>query len=279
MTDTSHGAHRCPLKHMESIVLFVPDVGRAAAWYAEILGADVEWENPDFAFVKTDGPLIGFHPADSKCPGGAGGTTAYWEVESIGECVEYLTQRGATLHRGPAVTSFGAGAAMLLDPFGCTIGLNASSRESRARLSVAGARSRLTAESVVEFLHHFEALALQEDFGLLQDMIDEHAYFRFNDGDFIGRAAIQAAFEKSWRGDPTVRKARFYLTDIVVLSTDQACATATYTFHWEGSQGDREFKIQGRGTRVLLHDNGRFRIVHEHLSRFPQRPTSAPASP
>lgn len=127
----------------------------------------------------------------------------------------------------------------------------------------------VTAESVVRFLHHFEEVALEEDFGLLEDMIDEGAVFRFNDGDYIGRAAIRAAFEKTWRGDPTVRKARFYLSDVVVLTTDLATATATYTYTWEGAQGDRTFRIQGRGTRVLAFDGGGFRIVHEHLSRFP----------
>jgi hypothetical protein len=60
------------------------------------------------------------------------------------------------------------------------------------------------------------------------------------------------------------------LSDIVVLSTDQASASATYTYNWEGSQDGRAFKIQGRGTRVLLHGGARFRIVHEHLSRFPR---------
>ncbi|MFM8696831.1 MAG: YybH family protein [Betaproteobacteria bacterium] len=129
----------------------------------------------------------------------------------------------------------------------------------------------VTAESVVQFLHHFEEVAMKEDFRLLEDMIDERAYFRFNDGDFLGRKAIQAVFEKTWRGDPTVKKACFYLSEIVVLTTDRASASATYTYNWEGAQGGREFKIQGRGTRVLAHEGGRFRIVHEHLSRFPPR--------
>jgi hypothetical protein len=139
----------------------------------------------------------------------------------------------------------------------------------------------ITPESVVEFLHAFEALALQEDFDLLHDLVDEHAFFRFNDGDHRGRAAIRAAFEKSWRGDPTVKKACFYLSDIVVLCTDQASASATYTYHWEGAQGDRSFKLQGRGTRVLAWRDGHFCIVHEHLSRFPAppAPTPAPAAP
>lgn len=130
-------------------------------------------------------------------------------------------------------------------------------------------QASVSVESVVQFLNHFEEVAMKEDFNLLRDMIDERAYFRFNDGDFVGHQAIQAVFEKTWRGDPTVKKARFYLTDIAVLSTDHSSAAATYTYNWEGSQGGREFKIQGRGTRVLLRVNGRFRIIHEHLSRYP----------
>ena len=130
-------------------------------------------------------------------------------------------------------------------------------------------QSTVTAESVIRFLNHFEDVAMKEDFSLLEDMIDDRAYFRFNDGDFVGRQAIRAVFEKTWKGDPTVKKARFYLSDIVVLTTDTASATATYTYNWEGSQGSREFKIQGRGTRVLVHIGGKFRIIHEHLSRRP----------
>ena len=126
-----------------------------------------------------------------------------------------------------------------------------------------------TAESVVRFLNYFEEVAMKEDFSLLADMIDERAYFRFNDGDFVGRKAIQAVFEKTWKGDPTVKKARFYLSDIVVLTTDHASATATYTYNWEGAKGSQAFKIQGRGTRVLVYEGGKFRIIHEHLSRIP----------
>jgi ketosteroid isomerase-like protein len=147
-------------------------------------------------------------------------------------------------------------------------GLSASACTTTAQESIRMETS-VTAESVVQFLNHFEELAMKEDFRLLEDMIDERAYFRFNDGDFVGRKAIQAVFEKTWRGDPTVKKARFYLSEIVVLTTDRASASATYTYNWEGAQGGREFKIQGRGTRVLANEGGRFRIVHEHLSRFP----------
>ena len=130
----------------------------------------------------------------------------------------------------------------------------------------------ITEQAVIAFLNEFEKLAEREDFAVIREMIDENAFFRFNDGDFTGRPAIQAAFEKTWHGDPTVKKARFYLTDIKVLTVDEKTATATYTYNWEGSQGDRTFTIRGRGTRVLALQAGALRIVHEHLSRYPGTP-------
>lgn len=128
----------------------------------------------------------------------------------------------------------------------------------------------ITAESVSAFLVEFERLSEQQDFALIEDLIDERAFFRFNDGDFVGRAAIRAVFEKTWRGDASVRKSRFWLSNIVVLTTDETTATATYDWTWEGFQGDCAFTILGRGTRVVRREGGRFRIVHEHLSRKPE---------
>ena len=111
------------LKHIHSVVLFVPDIAAAARWYAEVFGADVKWENAQFAFIEGPGVRIGFHPSDHKCPAGPGGTTVYWEVNDVAQTIELLTERGARLHRGPGSTALGDAIAMLIDPFGCTIGL------------------------------------------------------------------------------------------------------------------------------------------------------------
>ena len=118
------------LERVESVVLFVPDVDAAAAWYAALFGVPVQHENPRYAFIRLRGVLMGFHPADAKCPGGIGGTTVYWEVADLAEAVALLLACGARLHRGPARTDLGASAAMLVDPFGCTIGLNQSTAAS-----------------------------------------------------------------------------------------------------------------------------------------------------
>ena len=124
-------------KQLESIVFFVSDIDAAASWYAAILGVNVQHENSQYAFVRTPSFLLGFHPADTKCPGGIGGTTAYWEVPDLAAAIDFLLSRGAKLDRGPALTDFGAGAAMLVDPFGCTIGLNQSTAASRDAIGAA----------------------------------------------------------------------------------------------------------------------------------------------
>jgi len=128
----------------------------------------------------------------------------------------------------------------------------------------------LTRDSVVLFLNRFEKSAEKENFDLIEDMVHADAVFRFNDGDFVGRQAVRGAFERTWKGSANVKKERFYLTDIQVLSVDATSASATYTYNWEGSMDGRPFRIQGRGTRVLVVENGRLQIIHEHLSRYPK---------
>ena len=127
----------------------------------------------------------------------------------------------------------------------------------------------LTQDSVVQFLNRFEEIAEKENFDLVQNMIHDNAVFRFNDGDFVGKQAVRGAFEKTWKGSANVRKERFYLTDIQVLAVDARSAAATCTYHWESSVDGRSFRVQGRGTRVLVVENGQLQIIHEHLSRFP----------
>ena len=129
----------------------------------------------------------------------------------------------------------------------------------------------LTKDSVAEFLIRFEQIAEGENFDLIQDMIHDNAVFRFNDGDFVGKQAIRGAFEKTWKGSAGVKKDRFYLTDVEVLTVDGRSAAATYTYNWEGSKDGQSFRIQGRGTRVLVVESGRLQVIHEHFSRFPKQ--------
>ena len=113
-------------KHIESTIFFVEDINTAAQWYADLLDSKVEYENPNYAFVRGAGMIFGFHPADTKNPTGVGGSVTYWEVSNVSNAITKLSAKGASLYRGPLKTDLGADAAMLIDPFGNAIGLTAS---------------------------------------------------------------------------------------------------------------------------------------------------------
>ncbi|MGL4232127.1 MAG: VOC family protein [Casimicrobium sp.] len=115
------------LKTVESIIFFVNDIRVAANWYADLFAIAhdrIEYENANYAFIRTPGVLIGFHPADSKCPGGIGGTTSYWSVDDLDAACEHMIANGARLYRGPMRTNVGDYVCMLIDPFGNSIGLH-----------------------------------------------------------------------------------------------------------------------------------------------------------
>ena len=132
------------------------------------------------------------------------------------------------------------------------------------------AEMAFTGEGVVQFLNRFDELSLKEDFGLIQDLIHVQAVFRLHDGDHVGRAAIRELMEKSWQGSSGLKRERFYLSEIQVLTIDEESAAATFTYNWVGSMGPQSFSLQGRGTRVVVVVGGRMQIVHEHLSHLPQ---------
>ncbi|RXJ74172.1 glyoxalase [Veronia nyctiphanis] len=113
-------------KKIESTMFFADDIHKAAKWYAELLGSEVEYENPDYAFVRGAEMIFGFHPVDEKNNPGRDGSVTYWEIDDITSAISTLTSMGATLYRGPGKTDLGADVAMLIDPFGNAIGLNQS---------------------------------------------------------------------------------------------------------------------------------------------------------
>jgi ketosteroid isomerase-like protein len=122
----------------------------------------------------------------------------------------------------------------------------------------------ITDAEIRDFLEKYQAAANSEDFSNIRDMIHPDAIFRFTDGDFVGRTAIQDAFEKTWGLD--IQDAHYCLTNINVISKDAKSATVTFTFNWTGRVQGRPVLTVGRGTSVIVRNENRLQIILEHLS-------------
>ena len=114
------------LMQVESILLFVEDIHAVAQWYSRLFDTNVEYENPNYAFIRTGSVILSFHPSDEKKGPGHNGQVTYWAVNNFDQALARCQQQGATLYRGPMITTLGAKVAMLLDPFGNPFGLNQS---------------------------------------------------------------------------------------------------------------------------------------------------------
>ena len=111
------------LQNHDSTVYFVPDINSAAKWYSDITGAEIKYENELYAYIEVGNAKIGFHPEDKKSRPGQHGQTSYWRVSSLKTAMELLTQKGATLYRGPIFTDLNEHVCVFLDPFENTLGL------------------------------------------------------------------------------------------------------------------------------------------------------------
>ncbi len=114
------------------------------------------------------------------------------------------------------------------------------------------------------FLKEYEALANKCDFDLLIPYIAEDAVYWFSNGSYRGIQAIRKAFEDTWN---TIKNEKYTIRDIEWLTVTDTSAMSIYTFHSDGFVDGRKQEYIGRGTNILQKKAGKWKIVHEHLSK------------
>jgi ketosteroid isomerase-like protein len=79
----------------------------------------------------------------------------------------------------------------------------------------------------------------------------------------MGRTALRRTFEYYLK---EAEKVQYRIAEPVVQVYGD---TAIASFYWTVTliNGSQRHKIEGRGSHVLVHQNGAWKIVHEHFSR------------
>lgn len=108
---------------LRTAVYVVDDLERAAAWYADILGAPPTFAEPYYVGFDIGGFELGLTPAGGGAAPGPTGTVAFWGVADIEVVVARLLRAGATKREGVNDLHGGIFVASVLDPFGNVLGL------------------------------------------------------------------------------------------------------------------------------------------------------------
>ncbi|MFB9951423.1 YybH family protein [Rhizobium puerariae] len=114
----------------------------------------------------------------------------------------------------------------------------------------------------------YEAKINLRRFEEVEPLVSADATFWFTDGTHHGLDDIRNAFEKTWAqlGNET-----YWLEDVDWVAVGDQAASCIYRFRWKAEIDGRTLEGEGRGTTVLSREGPNWKIVHEHLSRFPAK--------
>ena len=108
---------------LRTVVCKVPDLARAKAWYAELLGIAPYFDQPYYVGFNVGGFELGLDPDTSHQAPGPGGVVAYWGVADMASLRPRLVALGAGVVSEPRDVGEGIQVATLKDPFGNLLGL------------------------------------------------------------------------------------------------------------------------------------------------------------
>ena len=108
---------------LRTVIYHAPDLAKARAWYASVLGIEPYFDQPFYVGFNVAGYELGLDPDASSTPGGNAGAVAYWGVANAEAAFERLISLGATERSALQEVGEGIRVATVLDPFGNLLGL------------------------------------------------------------------------------------------------------------------------------------------------------------
>lgn len=114
------------------------------------------------------------------------------------------------------------------------------------------------------FLEAYEEAANSRDFTKVAPFIADDATFWFTNGQFSGKLDIQKAFEDTWKN---IQDERYTISDVKWVASTYWASACTYRFKSDGTVDGKRQVYEGHGTNIVRRIAGRWRIVHEHLSK------------
>ena len=110
------------IQGLRTVVYKVPDLERAKAWYARVLGIEPYFAEPFYVGFQVGGFELGLDP-DMRGVKAGGGVIPYWGVADAAAAYDRLLELGAAAGSPPQDVGGGIRVASVSDPFGNVLGI------------------------------------------------------------------------------------------------------------------------------------------------------------
>jgi len=118
------------------------------------------------------------------------------------------------------------------------------------------------------FVKLYEQSLAAQDWDQVAPLISDNASVTFSDGSVHkGKQQVRAAFERNFAAiaDETYR-----ILNVHWLLDADNVATYLFDFHWTGTIQGQLAEGGGRGTAVLIREDGKWQLLAEHLGPAPR---------
>jgi len=105
---------------LRTVIYSAPDISKAKAWYAEVLGIAPYFDQPFYVGFSVSGYELGLDP---DAPAGVSGSIIYWGVEDAEQSYQRLLSLGAVSRTSVTDVGDAIRVATVTDPFGNVFGV------------------------------------------------------------------------------------------------------------------------------------------------------------
>jgi predicted enzyme related to lactoylglutathione lyase len=108
---------------LRTVIYHAPDLAKAKAWYAAVLGMEPYFDQPFYVGFNMGGYELALDPDAASTPGGKAGAVMYWGVADAQAAYDRLIVLGAVERYAVQEVGEGIRVATVFDPFGNIFGL------------------------------------------------------------------------------------------------------------------------------------------------------------
>lgn len=115
-------------------------------------------------------------------------------------------------------------------------------------------------------LYEYITATNTHNFKNVRECIDNNAVYWFSNKSCVSVDSISDYFNHVWS---IIKDEKYEAKNVEWISVSETSATCIYNYHWEGYV-DNELKSGGgRATNIFNKKDGKWILIHEHLSPFP----------
>jgi len=117
-----------------------------------------------------------------------------------------------------------------------------------------------------EFMANYESALAGQQRANIEPLVHPEAIVQFSDGTYVGREDVLDAMQRTF---DLIQDEDYNITQLHWVEQTPQFACCIYHFHWSGMIDGKLASGSGRGTSVLVNENGTWQLKVEHLGPNP----------